>query len=140
MSYLPDHLKKLFPHEDRWGLEVGYQLVSHAHGKVQTKLPTESRHQSPSGAVHGGVLSCFADWSMGAAVFTILKPGQLTSTIEFKINYLSPVQVGETIYCDAKIKHAGKSHAVVEFHIFREEGKDIAVGVGTYNLYTKSSK
>lgn len=139
MAKLPEHLEKLFPQADHWGAEVGYELVNHGEGQVRTKLVTTKRHQSPSGAVHGGVISSFVDWSMGGAVFTILKVGRLTSTIEFKINYLSPVKLGETIFCDAKIKHCGKSHAVVEFHVFREVGKDVAVGVGTYNLYSKSS-
>lgn len=137
MTILPQHLKDLFPHTDHWGEQVGYQYLEHGEGWVRTTLTIEKKHISPSGATHGGVLSSFVDWSMGAAVFTILKPGQLCSTLEFKINYLSPVHLGETIFCDAKIKHAGKSHAVIEFHIWREEGKDVAVGVGTFNIYSK---
>lgn len=135
MSSTPDLVKNLFPYPDKWGEEVGYLLVEHHSGRVRTKLTLKEKHRSPSGVTHGGVISSFVDWSMGGAVFTHLKPGQLCSTIEFKINYLSPVQIGETIFCDAKVKYAGKSHAVVEFHVFREEGKDVAVGVGTFNIY-----
>lgn len=138
MAKLPKELRRLFPHTDNWGAEVGYEYIEHAKGWVRTKLTIRKKHLSPSGVTHGGVLSSFVDWSMGGAVFTMLKPGQLCSTIEFKLNYLSPVKLGETIFCDAKIKYAGKSHAVIEFHIWREKGNDVAVGVGTFNLYSKS--
>lgn len=136
MDETEKYVKKLFISEDKWGKEVGYELVDHEYGKVRTQLKIQERHRSPSGVTHGGVISSYVDWSMGGAVFTTLKPGQLTSTIEFKINYLSPVEIGETIFCDAKVKYAGRSHAVVEFHVHRKEGKDIAVGVGTYNIYS----
>jgi len=136
MASMPDLVKNLFPYHDNWGDVVGYELIEHGPGRVRTQLTLKENHRSPSGVTHGGVISSFVDWSMGGAVFTSLKKGQLTSTIEFKINYLSPVKIGETIFCDAKIKYSGKSHAVIEFHVFREEGKDIAVGVGTYNIYT----
>lgn len=112
--------------------------MEYTPGRIRTKLTIKKKHISPSGVTHGGVLSSFVDWSMGGSVFTLLKPGQLCSTIEFKINYLSPVKLGETIFCDAKVKYAGKSHAVIEFHVWREVGKDVAVGVGTFNIYSKA--
>ena len=65
MPSLPEHLSKLFPHEDQWGKEVGYELLEYDHGRVRTKLAIQNRHQSPSGAVHGGVISSFVDWSAG---------------------------------------------------------------------------
>jgi len=137
MVNLPKSLRDLFPHPDNWGEQVGYHYLEHGEGWVRTKLTVEKKHISPSGVTHGGVISSFVDWSMGGAVFTTLKPGQLCSTIEFKLNYLSPVKLGEEIFCDAKVKYAGKSHAVIEFHVWREEGKDVAVGVGTFNIYSK---
>lgn len=135
MAILPSDLKKLFPHEDLFGDLIGYQLEAYEEARVRTRLKIEDKHLSPSGKVHGGVISSFVDWSMGGAVFTSLKQGQLCSTIEFKINYLSPVNLGETIFCDAKIKFRGRSHAVIECHVFREEGKDVAVALGTFNVY-----
>lgn len=135
MSKLDSLVQKVFSHPDNFGKLLGYDLVSFTDSSVRTSLKVEDRHLSPAGVTHGGVLSAFVDFSMGAALFTQLKGGERTSTIEFKINYLSPVQLGETIYCDAKVKFKGKSHAVLECHVFREEGKDIAFAVGTYNIY-----
>jgi len=136
MSTLPEHLKDLFPHKDHFGELIGYKYEAHGEGWIRTSLKIQEKHISPSGVAHGGAISSFVDWSMGAAVFTILKQGQLCSTIEFKINYLSPAKLGETIFCKATVKFHGRSHAVIEFHVFREEGKDVAVGVGTFNIYS----
>ncbi len=138
MAKIPEHLRKLFPHHDNFGDVIGYELESYGDAWARTSLTIIAKHISPAGTAHGGAISAFVDWSMGCSVFTTLEPGQMCSTIEFKINYLSPVQLGEKIYCDTKVKFRGRSHAVIEFHVFRDEGKDIAVGVGTFNVYSKT--
>ncbi len=135
MSKLESLVQKVFSHPDNFGKLVGYDLESFTDTSVRTSLLIEDRHLSPAGVTHGGVISSFVDFSMGAALFTQLQSGERTSTIEFKINYLSPIKLGEKIYCDAKVKFKGRSHAVLECHVFREEGKDVAFAVGTYNIY-----
>ncbi len=132
---LPELVKRIFPHPDNFGAVLGYEIESFSEGMARTSLKIEEKHLSPSGATHGGVISAFVDFSMGGALFTMLKPGELCSTIEFKINYFSPVKLGEKIFCDSKVKFKGRSHAVMECHVFREEGKDVAFAIGTYNIY-----
>ncbi len=132
---LYESYKGVFTHEDSFGKLVGYRIVEVSAGHSKTSLAIHEKHISPSGATHGGVISTFVDFTMGAALFKDLKKGEQCSTIEFKINYLSPVKLGETIYGESKIKFRGKSHAVMECHVYRVEGKDIAMAVGTYNIY-----
>lgn len=139
MKNLFDSYKGVFSHPDNFGVLVGYQVDEIEEGRARTSLTIEDKHISPSGATHGGVLSTFVDFSMGAALFKALKKGERCSTIEFKINYISPVKLGETIYAEAKIKYQGRSHAVMECHVFRakeQNRKDIAVALGTYNIYS----
>ena len=133
---LQDFVKQVFPHPDNFGRLLGYELVSFEDGSVRTSLTIEDKHISPSGVTHGGVISAFVDFTMGAALFTKLVDEERCSTIEFKINYLSPVRLGEKIFCDGRVKFKGRSHAVIECHVFREEGKDVAVAIGTYNIYS----
>lgn len=135
MDNLKEIISKIFHHPDKFGELVGYQLESIIDDKVIISLTIHENLLSPSGVVHGGAIATLIDFSMGAAVFTRLNPGELCSTIEFKVNYLSPVQVGEKIYCESKLKFKGRSHAVTECHVYREAGKDIAFAVGTYNIY-----
>lgn len=132
---LHDFVRKVFSHPDNFGQLLGYDLVSYGEGQVRTSLTIEEKHLSPAGIAHGGAISAFVDFTMGAALFTKLHPGERCSTIEFKINYLTPVNLGEKIFCDGKVKFKGRSHAVIECHVLHEEGKDVAVAIGTYNIY-----
>lgn len=139
MKNLFDSYQGVFTHPDNFGMLVGYRVDEIEAGRARTSLEIEEKHISPSGATHGGVLSTFVDFSMGAALFKALKKGERCSTIEFKINYISPVKLGETIYGEAKIKYKGKSHSVMECHVFRpqeKDKKDIAMAIGTYNIYS----
>lgn len=138
MKSLFDSYKNIFHHPDNFGKLLGYKVQEIEAGQARTSLTIKEKHLSPSGMTHGGVLSAFVDFSMGAALFQALPKGHLCSTIEFKINYISPVRLGETIVGHAKIKYLGKSHAVIECHVFRpkeEARKDIAMALGTYNIY-----
>jgi uncharacterized protein (TIGR00369 family) len=135
MMNLQELVKKIFPHPDNFGQALGYELEEIQEGHARTSLKVTEMHLSPAGVAHGGVISALVDFSMGAALFTTLTPGERCSTIEFKINYLSPVSLHEKIYCDGKVKFRGRSHAVIECHVFRDEGKDVAVALGTYNIY-----
>lgn len=130
-------IQRLFAHPDHFGEWLGYEIQTMKSGNVVLSLPIETRHTSPSGAAHGGVIASLVDAAMGFALFTQLKEGLRCSTIEFKINYFSPVQPGEKIYARASIKFQGKSHAVIECHVYREHEarKDIAMAMGTYNIY-----
>lgn len=133
-----DSYKNVFSHPDNFGRLLGYQVQEIEAGRARTSLTIEEKHLSPSGMTHGGVLSAFVDFSMGAALFRALPKDHRCSTIEFKINYISSVKLGETIVAEAKIKFQGRSHAVMECHVFRpkeEARKDVAVSLGTYNIY-----
>ncbi|MBF0493099.1 MAG: PaaI family thioesterase [Deltaproteobacteria bacterium] len=139
MNKLHESYQHIFPHKDNFGELVGYDILEAKPGYARTVLTIEKKHLSPSGACHGGTLSTFVDFSMGAAIFLSLKKGELCSTIEFKINYISPAKLNDKLVCDAKIKSKGKSHAVVECHVFRpdeEDKRDVAIALGTYNIYS----
>ncbi len=135
MNNLKEIVSKIFQHPDKFGELVGYQLDSLTEDKVLISLVIHEDLLSPVGVAHGGVIATLIDFSMGAAIFSRLNPGELCSTIEFKVNYLSPVQLGEKICCESKLKFKGRSHAVTECHVYREAGKDVAFAMGTYNIY-----
>jgi uncharacterized protein (TIGR00369 family) len=127
---------KLFPYPDQFGTLVGYRLnsINLEERTAHVTLRTDEKHRSPSGAVHGGVLSTLVDYAMGAAIFGCLKEGHLCSTIEFKLNYLAPVQVHDLIHANAHVLRLGRSHAIVETKLNVNE-KIVVTALGTYNIY-----
>lgn len=64
------------------------QLTEVARGRaVFTGTPKEF-HYNPLGSVHGGYGATMLDSAMGCSVHSILAPGDIYTTLEFKINYL----------------------------------------------------
>jgi uncharacterized protein (TIGR00369 family) len=54
---------------------------------VFTGTPQEF-HYNPLGSVHGGFGATLLDSAMGCAVHSLLNPGDIYTTLEFKINFL----------------------------------------------------
>ena len=69
--------------------------------------------------VHGGAIFSFADSICGAAAKSM---GSATTTLEGKINYISPGNLGGgDLICSAKVVHCGRKTVVVQCDISQEE-------------------
>jgi acyl-coenzyme A thioesterase 13 len=121
---------------DHFGEWLGYEVETFDAAALEatTTLLIRNDHLSPSQAVHGGVVSAFLDFTCGAAAFLSLKPGKLCSTVELKVNYLRPLQLGDTVKGRAKIEFAGKTLIVVMASLHSAE-KKVALATGTFNIY-----
>jgi len=102
--------------------ELGIRLIGSGPGWCETELVVARRHHQHHGFVHAGVIATLADHTAGGAATTLLAPGQLVLTAEFKINLLRPAG-GERLSCRAVVLKPGKSLSVVESEVF-----DIATG------------
>ncbi|MGH9387412.1 MAG: PaaI family thioesterase [Vicinamibacterales bacterium] len=67
-------------------IEVGFGRA------VFASLPSEF-HYNPLGVVHGGFAATLLDSAMGCAVHSTLEKGDAYTTIEFKINFLRPLNL-----------------------------------------------
>lgn len=124
---------------DRYGEWLGYSIstIDKNLGKVITHLTIRDDHLSPSGAVHGGVISGFLDFTCGCAVFSTLNKGQLCSTVELNVKYFKPLQSGDQIFAEAEVLSRGNSLCSVLAKMYKQENKAqlIALATGTFNLY-----
>jgi uncharacterized protein (TIGR00369 family) len=69
-------------------------------------------------AVNGGMISTLVDNCMGTAAWSLVcAEGKNVSTIEFKVNYLSPSWKNDDLQCESKVIHQGKTHIVVEGNV-----------------------
>lgn len=126
-----------FQHPDNYGDWIGYRIESlDMEGKKSvTALTTREDHLSPSGKVHGGVVSGFFDFSCGATVFTTLGKGDVCSTVELKVNYLQPISVGAKIEGRTEVVFRGKKICVVHGFLFVDGSeKPSAMVTGTFNV------
>lgn len=106
------------------GLEAG-----HARGTVTV---TE-KHLNRGGIMHGGALATLADSTLGRAVGTTLEAGQSIATASMTMTYMSSVQSGDSLTCDAIVRKRGRQTAVVEADIVRDaDDRPIAHAVATF--------
>ena len=142
-SSLPDWLALLagYNHINAYGRANGMVLNYSKPGKAEYHMVIRPEHLSSPGVAHGGVLAGLMDAVLGAAALTLaFTEGELVSTVEFKINYLHPVRLGDELRAVAQVDHAGKSLLVSSGIIYRQVPGEtaetaVAQGLGTFNRY-----
>ena len=124
-----------------YGHANGMTLSVPEPGKAEYRMVIRPEHLSSPGVAHGGVLAGLLDAVLGAAALTLaFTAGELVSTVEFKINYLHPVRLGDELRAVAQIDHAGKTLVVSSGVIYRHAADGgaataVAQGMGTFNRY-----
>jgi acyl-CoA thioesterase len=88
--------------------------------------------RNPHGVLHGGVIFSMADTGMGAALYSLLTPGETTTTIEIKINYLQAVTQGR-LECATRTLDKGAFIGVLESEIRNGETL-VATALGTFAI------
>jgi len=95
---------------------LGIRLVGIDPGICETELDVEPRHLQQDGFVHAGVQASMADHTAGGAAATLIEPGHIVLTAEFKINLLRAAK-GERLTCRSKVLKPGSQLIVVESEV-----------------------
>jgi len=120
-----------FVHESPFAKLLDMRVADPEDGTSTVVMPINPNHLQLAGRVQGGILVALADYSMFRAIRPLLKPGEGTTTIELKINFLAAAEKGElTATCE--IISAGRDLMVGEMEIRDQNSKLIAQGLGTY--------
>ena len=98
---------------------------------IFTGTPQEF-HYNPLGSVHGGYGATLLDSAMGCAVHSTLDPGDIYTTLEFKINFMRALthETGEVRGIGSVI-NVTRTTAVAEGRIEDGEGKLYAFATTT---------
>ncbi len=132
-----------YTHPDQFGKWLGYQLT-HMDKKEMTaemELLIREDHLSPAGRVHGGVVSSLFDYGFGATVFSTLGPKDFCSTVELKVNYLKPLELGDKLKVTTRVIFRGKRLCVLHGFLYRNDEKNpSAMASATFNIVTAQSK
>ncbi len=137
---------------NHYGRVNGLVLHVPEPGRAEYRMTIREEHLSSPGVAHGGVLAGLMDAVLGAAALTLaFTTGELVSTVEFKMNYLRAVRLGDELRAEARVEQAGSSLLVVSGTIFREpaagtasqtdtKAEAVALGLGTFNRYPASKR
>jgi uncharacterized protein (TIGR00369 family) len=128
---------KNYQYPDKFGEWLGYRVVRMDTTRHEAELELEIRedHLSPAKRLHGGVISAFFDCALGATVFTTLGENDYCSTVELKVNYFYPINLGDRLRVQGKVVFRGKKLCVV--HATMNRGDDdtiVAMCTGTLNV------
>lgn len=130
-------LPENYRHPDQFGKWLGYKVVKADRKKhaAHVKLEIREDHLSPAGRVHGGVISAFFDFACGAAVFTALGPADFCSTVELKVNYFRPIDLGDELTAKSQVVFLGKRLCVLHAYLYKRGLKEpVAMCTATFNI------
>ena len=132
----PFHFEN-YRYPDRFGEWLGYEII-HLNSKLfkaEVRLKIRADHLSSAGRVHGGVISAFFDFACGAAVFSSLGPRDFCSTVELKVNYMRPLDLGDEVTAHSEIVFRGKRLCVLQAFAYRKgERSPVAMASATFNV------
>jgi uncharacterized protein (TIGR00369 family) len=121
---------------NNFGNDLGMQLLQADKNGVVYELEIETKHLATPVAAHGGVIAALMDGTLGvAALAHAIDRQQVVSTVEFKINFTSPVSQGDTLRAEATVIHSGNRILVCEGYIYNQNKALVAKGTGTFNAY-----
>lgn len=132
---MTDETRSHPPPRNAFGRLIGMRIDDTAEGVCHSHLDTREDHFNPIGVMHGGVLFSLSDTSMGAAVYSLLGPDEICTTVEMKINFMRPVTKGR-VECVTSVLRRGRTTAVLESKLICGE-QLVAVALGTYAILPK---
>jgi uncharacterized protein (TIGR00369 family) len=110
---------------------LGISVTEMGWSRAEIKLKVERRLTQSAGFAHGGVAAALIDSAVGLALSTMLNSQEHVTTVELKVNYIAPAELGVLI-ARGKIIHKGKRIAVGDAEVRNKEGKLVSKGSATY--------
>ncbi len=109
---------------------ISMSIIELGEGTSLLEVSLGEKHLQPFGMVHGGVFSSLIDASAFWAVYPLLDEGLGLTTVEMKLNYLSPTLKGKMVAKGQCLK-LGKTLALGQSEIHDQEGRLLAHGTAT---------
>lgn len=86
-------------------------------GSVEFECALDAGHGNLIGILHGGVTAALADIAAGAAVMTLLEPGETLLTADLQLRYFKPAELSGNLLAQADVLHRDDRRVIVEVHI-----------------------
>lgn len=111
---------------------IGVKVVEAGGGRALLRMPASETTLNALGIVHGGALCTLADAAFGTALRSALRPGDVTATIEMKVNFIAPGR-GD-LFARAEVLHLGGTTAVLEAEIRDIDRNLVAKALSTFHI------
>ena len=111
------------------------KIISAEYGRVEIEIEVRPEMSNPTGLLHGGMQSAFMDDTLGMTTATLGYEG-FPISIDFHIDFLGKVKVGETVRVIAKVVREGRN--IIHMNIEILDMKGNLVSSGNSNLLKTS--
>jgi uncharacterized protein (TIGR00369 family) len=122
---------------------LGVRLEETRDGLCRLRLPFREEFigDPMRPALHGGLIATLIDTCGGIAVWTQLRLEDRVSTIDLRVDYLSP-GAAELLFAEAKVVRAGNRVGVVDIRCYQPSRPEVTVatGKGVYNIKRKEDQ
>ncbi len=122
-----------------FGKLIGMDFEIVSEGNVNYYLTISQNHLATPHAAHGGVISSLVDGALGVAGLScVYKENKVVSTIEYKINFLSPAHLNDKLVAKAKVEQKGNRILIISCEVYCVNKKNslLAKALGTFNAYS----
>ena len=128
---------KAYHASNLFGRDHDFQLSIEQPGIISYEVIVQKKHLATPTVIHGGMIAALMDSILGVAALSLAsEENKVVSTIEFKINYLKPVKLGDLLQGIGKVEQKGKRIFVSSGEIKNKKtGEIVAKGLGTFNAY-----
>ena len=114
--------------ESPCALFFGMKLVELSPGYAKVTLKLREEFLNWENMIQGGVIATVLDQAFGCACNTL---NYIHVAVQMNIHFLAAAPVGETVYAESKVLHAGKRVGASEMSVVDSKGKTIARATGT---------
>ena len=111
-----------------YAVYMGMTVEDLSKGYAKIKMTVKPEYLNFENMLHGGVVSSLLDQAFGCCLNTL---DYIYVAVQLSINFMSTAPVGETIFAEGKVVHAGRSLGVAEMTVTDSKGKLIARATGT---------
>ena len=120
---------------------IGFEVIDAAEGFARLRMPVREELFQFQDAVHGGAIFSVADAAVAVALLTLAEPDEQALTIECKLNFLAGITRAQK-YAEAegRIVQKGRTVALGEVDVKRDDGRLAAKGLVTYTLRKQRSR
>ncbi len=129
----PPNIQAILKRRAEASVLLGQDLldVDVANGTVRVAYDTTPTLSNRYGAVHGGMTAAMMDDVIALAAGLTIEWGQITPTLEMKVNYLAQAKPGTRLIAEARTVRRGGTVIFLDADLKDEAGKLIATASST---------
>lgn len=122
--------------------EVGFKIDLSRSGRGTCTVTgrVEPRHMNLNSVVHGGVYETILDTAMGAAVLSMLRPGETAAITSLYVEFLRAAREGDSLLARGEVLRRGRHFVFAQGDLFGEGDRRLSQARGTWYIWgTESS-